>query len=290
MHYKKSILRKLFGKPELPAINLSRKDILIKARTLAGKLSISGVQPKLSLALVKNELLAVKTKGQFILKPQNDIFEHLPENETLCMSIAKKTGMNVPPNILITLNDKSTAFLIKRFDRLSYNRKLHMEDFSQILEKNKYDGSYEQIGNYIKSHKKLGLLQVQYFFERVLLNYVIGNADAHLKNFSILLNEKGKYILSPAYDLVSSNLAIPEEKEETALSLAGKKRNFKRRDFVEFGKTIGVKEPYINKCLQKYINAKKTMYQLTDESMLSEFEKDRFKNIVQKRVKQFQDI
>jgi serine/threonine-protein kinase HipA len=127
------------------------------------------------------------------------------------MAIAEKIGINVPPNILIELNDKSFAFLIKRFDRLSYNKKLHVEDFFQILEKDKYKGSYEQIGKFMKSHRELGLLQQQYYFERVVFNFIIGNADAHLKNFSILKNKSDTYILSPAYDLVSSKLAIPEE-------------------------------------------------------------------------------
>ena len=164
MEYDKTRLRKLFGQPVLPKLNLSKRDILIKARTLAGKLSISGVQPKLSLALSKNELVPVTTKGQFILKPQTELFENLPENEFLCMDVAEKLGIDVALNILVKLNDGSIAFLVKRFDRLPYNKKLHVEDFSQILGKDKYKGSYEQIGKYIRKNKKLGLLQVQHFF------------------------------------------------------------------------------------------------------------------------------
>ena len=286
MDYDNKTLRKLFGKPILPKINLSRRDIMINVRMLAGKLSISGVQPKISLALSKNELVPVKAKGQFILKPQNELFENLPENEALCMQIAEKAGINVPPNILVELNDKTLAFLVKRFDRLPYNKKLHMEDFSQILEKDKYKGSYEQIGKYIRTHKNLGLLQVQYFFERVVLNFIIGNADAHLKNFSILWEKDNKYILSPAYDIVSSNLAISEEKDETALQINGRQRHIRKKDFIELGKYIGLHEKFINEFIHKCINFKNEIYGLTDASLLPNSQKKAFKKIVGNKIAQ----
>lgn len=286
MDYENKILRKLFGKAVLPKINLSRRDIMVNVRFLAGKLSISGVQPKISLALSKDELLPVKTKGQFILKPQNELFENLPENEALCMMIAEKIGINTAPNILVELSDKTLAFLVKRFDRLPYNKKLHVEDFSQILEKDKYTGSYEQIGKYLRTHKNLGLLQVQYFFERVILNFIIGNADAHLKNFSILWEKDDKYILSPAYDIVSSKLVIPEEEDETALAINGRHRSIRRKDFIEFGKHVGLQENYINEYLQKCINFKNEIFHLTDNSCLPEKQKVMFKEIVENKVNQ----
>ena len=286
MDYEKKTLRKLFGKSILPKINLSRRNIMINVRLLAGKLSISGVQPKISLALSKNELVPVNTKGQYILKPQNELFENLPENEALCMQIAEEIGINVPPNILVELNDKTLAFLVKRFDRLSYNKKLHMEDFSQILEKDKYKGSYEQIGKYIRTNKNLGLLQVQYFFERVILNFIIGNADAHLKNFSILWENDNKYVLSPAYDIVSSNLAIPEEKDEVALPINGRQIRIRKKDFFELGKFIGLQEDYIKNYIQKSIDFKSEIFHLIDDSFLPEEQKIVFKEIVETKINQ----
>jgi len=159
-----------------------------------------------------------------------------------------------------------------------------VEDFSQILEKDKYKGSYEQIGKYIRTHKNLGLLQVQYFFERVVLNFIIGNADAHLKNFSILWEKDDKYILSPAYDIVSSKLVIPEEEDETALAINGRHSSIRKKDFIEFGKHVGLQENYIKEYLQKCINFKDEIFHLTDNSCLPEKQKVIFKAIVQNNV------
>jgi len=283
IEYKKTLLRKMFGKPLLPTINLSRKDIAVKARELAGKLSISGVQPKLSLALIKEELKPVTTKGQYILKPQTDMFENLPENEYLCMSIAESLGINVPPNILIKLTDGSYAFLIKRFDRMPGNKKVQLEDFSQILQKDKYSGSYEQIAKFMKDSPEINNLQIQYFFERVVYAFIIGNADAHLKNFSILTKDDISTI-SPAYDLVSSRLAIPEEKDELALSLCGKKSKLKREHFITFGQTLSIPEKEVNAWLDKCIHFHETIRKLTLYSYLPDEKKTDFLEIIDNRL------
>jgi serine/threonine-protein kinase HipA len=283
MKHDKKILRKMFGKPILPNINLSRREIAIKAMNLAGKLSISGVQPKLSLALQKDELKPVETKGQFILKPQTEHFENLPENEFLCMQMATDLGIKVPPNMLIKLTDGSYAFLIKRFDRLPGNKKLQLEDFSQILEKDKYTGSYEQIGNFMKQCSDINYLQIQYLFELIVYNFIIGNADAHLKNFSILTKD-GLSILSPAYDLVSSNLVIPNESEELALSLRGKKKKFKREHFIEFGNALGIIDSEVNNWVVKCVNFQSEFEKTINESYLPDNKKAQFITLIQNRL------
>lgn len=283
MDYSSIQLRKMFGKPFLPKLSLTRSEISAKVREAAGKLSISGVQPKLSLILQKDELLPVFEKGQYILKPQTEAFSYLPENEALCMSVAEMLGIDMAPNILIRLKDDSYAFLVKRFDRLSYNRKIQSEDFSQILGKDKYDGSYEQIGKFMKDCPNINLLQSQYLFERIVINFLVGNADAHLKNFSLLTKEQETF-LSPAYDIVSSRLAIPEEKDETALTLCGKKRRILGTDFIKFGLFLGVIESYIQKYLDKCINSQKKIVSLTEKSLLPENEKKRFIEISANRI------
>jgi len=283
MNYSSIQLRRMFGKPFLPKLSLSRSEIAVKVRDAAGKLSISGVQPKLSLVLQKDELLPVFEKGQYILKPQTEAFPYLPENEALCMAISGMLGIDTAPNILVTLKDGSNAFLVKRFDRLSYNRKIQTEDFSQILGKDKYDGSYEQIGNFMKECPNINLLQLQYLFERIVINFLVGNADAHLKNFSLLTQENVTF-LSPAYDIVSSRLAIPEEKDETALTLCGKKRRLLGADFIKFGLFLGVIESYIQKYLDKCINSKEKLFSLTEKSLLPENEKKRFIEISASRI------
>ena len=224
-------LKEMFGINQVPKISLSLQDIPLKAQDMAGKMSISGVQPKLSLKLDKNsgELVVAPTGGEYIFKPQIPAFPYIPENENCCMDIAGALEINVPPHCLLTLKDGTLAYIVKRFDRRG-KEKIHQEDFYQILEKtDKYLGSLEQIGKKIKEISAVPGLDVQLFFERVILNFLLGNGDAHLKNFSISHHPDG-IRLSPAYDIVSSKLVIPKE-EDSALTINGKKNNLTHNDF-----------------------------------------------------------
>ena len=141
------------------------------------------VQPKLSIKLdVKNNLLIpVAEKGEYILKPQTQTFPNIPENEQCCMDIAHALEIDVPLHCLIQLKDESWAYVVKRFDRKG-KKKIHQEDFAQILErKDRYQGSVEQIGRKLWNISSIPGLDTQLFFERVILNFLIGNGDAHLK-------------------------------------------------------------------------------------------------------------
>lgn len=223
----------MFGSEEWPQINFGLDDISQEAQKMTGKLSISGVQPKLSLRLdrKKNELIAVAEGGEYILKPQTATFPNIPENEQCCMDIAQSLDINTPVHCLVRLKDKELAYLIKRFDRKN-GEKYHQEDFAQLLEvEDKYRGSVEQIGKKLKEISSVPGLDVQLLFERVVLSFLIGNGDAHLKNYSVSYDEHDHQIrLSPAYDIVCSKLVIPEE-EDTALTINGKKNQLSRKDF-----------------------------------------------------------
>jgi serine/threonine-protein kinase HipA len=216
----------------LPRINLSLKDIPLKGQEMVGKMSISGVQPKLSVKLDRRagEFVITGEGGEYILKPQLQQFPNIPENESCCMDIAESLGIEVPPQCLVPLSDGTLAYMVKRFDRFG-TVKIHQEDFSQILgKKDKYLGSLERIGNKLKDLSAVPGLDGQFFFERVVLNFLIGNGDAHFKNFSVLYREQEGTRLSPAYDIVCSKLVIPGE-EDCALTLNGKKNNLARKDF-----------------------------------------------------------
>ena len=227
---KKAHLKSMFGTIKEPVIKFSLSEISLKAQEMIGKLSISGVQPKLSMILdkKKSELVPVAEGGEYILKPQTH-FPHLPENEQCCMDIAQDLGIDVPGHCLLKLNDGSFVYIVKRFDRQG-KRKIHQEDFGQILGKKKYDGSAEQIGRVLKNISAVPGLDVQLLFERIVLNFLIGNGDAHLKNFSVNYDQAGQIRLSPAYDIVCSKLVIPDE-EDSALTINGKKNNLLRKDF-----------------------------------------------------------
>lgn len=236
--------RKVFGIDREPFIDLTLSGVSLKAQEMVGKMSISGVQPKLSVKLADRggdpHLEVTGEGGQYILKPQVQAFANLPENEELCMTIADDVGIDAPAHCLVHLKDKSLAYVVKRFDREG-RRKIHQEDFAQILGKqNKYDGSVEEIGRKLKEVSEVPGLDVQLFFERVVFNFLIGNGDAHVKNYSVIYNEEGLVRLAPAYDLVCSRIVIPEEADESALTIQGKKSRIKRKDMDILAEHLGI--------------------------------------------------
>ena len=149
--YHSACLRRMFGTPALPAVQLSHGDVLMMAQEMAGKMSISGVQPKLSMSRLGPRLVPVTAGGQFILKPQTERFPLLPQNENVCMATAGLLKIDVPSHGLFDLRDGSPAYIVRRFDRTRDGGKLRCEDFAQILgSADKYSGSMEQIGRKIR--------------------------------------------------------------------------------------------------------------------------------------------
>jgi len=236
------LLKEMFHTTQLPVIAFSLQDIPLKAQAMAGKMSISGVQPKLSLKLDQRqmELVVAPTAGEFILKPQIQQFPYTPESENCCMDIADALEMDVPPHCLLPLKDSSWAYVVRRFDRAG-REKIHQENFYQVLEKkDKYAGSLEQIGKKLKEISAIPGLDVQLFFDRVVFNFLIGNGDGHSKNYSILYRQEG-IRLSPVYDIVCSKLVIPNE-EDSALTINGKKNDLTRDDFNAFAEDMKIPE------------------------------------------------
>lgn len=233
MKDRESSWRKVFGIDQEPVIDLTLAGVSLKAQEMVGKMSVSGVQPKLSVRLAGKDseprLEVTGEGGQYILKPQVQAFARLPENEALCMGVAEDLGINVPPHCLVHLKDRSLAYVVKRFDRAG-RLKIHQEDFAQVLGKeNKYDGSVEEIGRKLKAVSEVPGLDVQLFFERVVFNFLIGNGDAHVKNYSITYDAEGRVRLAPAYDLVCSRIVLPNEADESALTVQGRKSKIGRK-------------------------------------------------------------
>ena len=270
----------MFGSSKEPLINFSLPEISLKAQALVGKLSISGVQPKLSLKLDKKrgELVPASEGGEYILKPQPQTFIHLPENEQCCMDIAGALGIDTPAHCLLRLTDHSFAYIIKRFD-LRKGQKIHQEDFSQLLGKDKYDGSVEQIGRKLKEVSSAPGLDSQLFFERVVLNFLLGNGDAHLKNYSINYDQALPIRLSPAYDIVSSKLVIPDE-EDSALAINGKKNKLSREDFDSFADYLQI-PPKVR--YERFLGKDSLIQDSIRASYLNSQEQERFVSIVQER-------
>lgn len=272
--------KRVFNSANMPEIDLTLKDVLSKAQSMAGKLSISGVQPKLSVSYLKkeNKLNVVNEKGEYILKPQVEYYPNLPENENLCMNISRLCNIETPAHTLISLTDGSKAYLVKRFDRLN-NRKIHTETFFQILnKKDKYSGSYEEIGKKLRFISEVPGLDVQLFFERVVLNFILCNGDAHQKNFSIIYKNNNEIRLSPSYDIVSSKLLLPEE-EDTALTLNGKKKNIRKADFIDFAGYLKIPAKAVN----FFIDKKSEIQKMVDYSYLDQAQKEKLKELIEER-------
>jgi len=279
--------RKLFDSVKPPSVPFGTKDITEEAQKMVGKMSISGVQPKLSVIhdRKKHQLIVVGRGGFYILKPPTDRFASLPENENLCMNLASLYGIEIPPHGLLPLMDGTLAYVVKRFDRLKNGSKRQQEDFQQLLQTDdKYDGSYERIANFIKKHSDVPGLDLIRLFERALLFYIVGNGDAHLKNFSFLRKEEVGYELSPAYDIVNSRIVLPGEEEEMCLSIQGKKNGISGDDFRRLSEGFGLTRKQVDNPLTRLHDIKPAIEQMIGDSFLSAPLRERFLAVVGERM------
>ncbi|HPF94490.1 MAG TPA: HipA domain-containing protein, partial [Tenuifilaceae bacterium] len=237
----KKCSKKIFGQaipPILPYSEMQMEELAVQV--LKSKMTVTGVQPKISLHITsgenKNEpkrFTIVGLWGGYILKPPTEYYPELPEVEDLTMHLAEIAKIKTVPHSLIKFQTGSLAYITKRVDRVN-GEKLHMEDMCQLTERlteDKYHGSYEQIAKAIHKFSSNPVLDVVNFYEQVLFSFLTGNADMHLKNFSLIKQPTQGYILAPAYDLVATALVNPADDEDLALTLNGKKKRIKRSDF-----------------------------------------------------------
>ena len=180
----------------------------------------------------------------------------MPENEHLSMKLAELFGIEIVPVNMIRLQSGELCFITKRIDRNADGSKNHMIDFLQVLElEDKYKGTMENLGKAIGELSVNTLFGKLRFFESTVFNYIIGNNDMHLKNYSMFLSEMG-WVLAPGYDLLNVKLILPKDKDDTALLLGGKRENFKKVYFDRFGGVLKLNDKQINmvyKRLQKWL-------------------------------------
>ncbi len=292
----RSCIKKFFGTKELPEIEIDEQTLEHLATENTNKgYTVPGVQKKLSLHLFsennKPRLTLVNYPTGYILKPQVSQFESLPEAEHLVMSMAETVGIMTVPHALISKNS-SYAYITKRVDRIITDtavKMLAMEDFCQLdfrLTQDKYKGSYERCAKIIERYSCRKGLDLTELFLRLVFSFVVGNSDMHLKNFSLLETSEGSemYQLSPAYDLLPVNVILPEDQEECALALNGKKMNLRKKDFLVFADNCGLSRTSAEKMIQMVISKKGKFYKMCEESLLSEVMKDQFKALIEKRL------
>lgn len=254
----------------------------------ASKISIQGIQPKLSVRLniVESKFEMVDQGGTFIFKPPHQIFDELPQNEDLTMRLAQLVELEVPLHGMIYNRDDSLTYFIRRFDRLPRGHKLGVEDFSQLMgysRDTKYESSMEKIIAVIEKHCTFPLLEKLKFFRLIVFNFLVGNEDAHLKNFSIIRREE-KVELSPVYDLVNSSIVV-RTREEIALSLRGKKSKLSRFDLVDyFGKErLGLSAEVLEEEIHRFQKVNSSWDELLGKSFLSQSYQDKYLKVLSER-------
>jgi serine/threonine-protein kinase HipA len=198
------------------------------------------------------------------------------------MRLAELAGIETPPFGLVTLKDKSVAYLIKRFDRLDDGTKLQVEDFCQLAGKplrDKYQGSGELCVRILRRYASEPLIEIRRLFKVFLFSWCVSNGDQHLKNFSLLRMLDGRWRLSPAYDLLSTRLPTPSDRA-LALPICGKKSNFNRQSWLDFAEYGQIPERAAVRLLAEQIDALEPSRRLITVSFLPDELKVQYEEIM----------
>jgi serine/threonine-protein kinase HipA len=286
--------RAFFGTAAPPVLEYDKDQMQDLAKQIVIKsIAVTGVQPKLSLEIEKipkdpktSRFAIVGLWGSYILKPPTDTFPHLPENEDLTMHLAALFGITTAAHSLIRLRSGELAYIIRRFDRVN-KRKLAQEDMCQLTEtltEDKYRSSMEKVGKHIIRFSDRPGLDLLTFFELSLFCFLTGNADMHLKNFALLTQPDGEIVFSPAYDLLSTRLAMPKDLEEAALTINGKKNRLTRNDFDAMAATLKIPPKVVENVYAKFGNTIKQTTDWIDISFLSKDKKKKYKELINKNA------
>jgi serine/threonine-protein kinase HipA len=274
----------------LAPIDLSHEEQLRQARVRADKMSIQGVQPKLSavLKLKEGKFEVVDRGGTFILKPNPPQYLEMPANEALTMTMAASAGIEVPPHGLVPATDDSWIYVIRRFDREGRSQRLHVEDFAQLSEatrETKYDSTLERVANIVESFCTFPALEKPKLAKLLLFCFLTGNEDMHLKNFSLIVR-KGVVTLSPAYDLLNTTLVLENAREESALSLNGRKTKLTRKLWIDgyCSERLQLSDKQIKSILSDIVSALPVFHTLIDHSFLSTDRQKEYRAILDERI------
>ena len=285
--------KRIFGMPAPPEFPYDESQMSqLALQVIQSQIVVTGVQPKLSLTIAKGEnrwdtkrFTIVGLWGNYILKPPTLNYPEMPEVEDLTMHLAEIAKISVVPHTLIRLKSGQLAYMTKRVDRTDKG-KIHMEDMCQLTERqteHKYQASHEQVAKTLSKFSSNPGLDVVNFFELVLFSFITGNADMHLKNFSILYDPIMGPVLSPAYDLLSTTLLNPKDDEDLALNLNGKKKKIKREDFEAAFKTLKLDVKQQSNIFLKMEKAKNKWLECIQASFLSPNFKNQYIQLIEER-------
>ena len=279
--------QKFFRTKEVPLLEYRHEDLdRLAEQIIRAQTSLTGVQPKLSLNLSKHEgnyrLTIVGLWGDYIFKPQTEHYPELPENEDLTMHLAEVAKIRVVPHSLIRLADGRLGYITKRIDRTKNGEKIDMEDMCQLTlhpTEYKYKGSHEQIAKTIVQYSNTPKLDLTNYIQLLLFCFVTGNNDMHLKNFSLYRPSEG-YQLTPAYDLLNVAIANPQDREELALPLSGRKTKLRLDDFLNAAEIMGVEENVVRRLIAGLHKALPKWQTLIHDSFLSEEMKTKYEELI----------
>lgn len=284
-----------FGTPNPPKIAYSLGQMEELAKNVVERsIAVPGVQPKLSMSLVKAPKGKIDTRltvvdalgGHYIFKPPSDKFPEMPENEHVTMRMAAAYGIQVVPSSLIRLASGELSYITRRIDRKERDAKIHMIDMFQITEAfDKYKSSMEKVGKALANYSSNPLLDLTFFFDLAIFSFLTGNNDMHLKNFSMIESHSG-WVLAPAYDLLNVAIVFPEDSEELALTLVGKKKRLKREHFEQLGEGLGLTPKQINGSFNRMMKNKSRAFDWINRSFLSEDMKTAYKKVLEERYGQ----
>ncbi|MDO4230141.1 MAG: HipA domain-containing protein [Capnocytophaga sp.] len=286
--------KKMFGTSLPPVLDFDNEHITEMARQIVVRsIAVTGVQPKLSMQLQKQSnqpprLTLVGLFGDYILKPQSVEYKELPQNEDLTMHLAELAKIKTAKHTLIRLKSGDLAYITQRFDR-EKNKKIAMEDFCQLSEnltEHKYRSSVEKVGKILLQYAENKGFEAQRLFELVLFNFLVGNADMHLKNYALLKNPLGQYELSPAYDLLSTALVIPDDREESALTLNGKKNKLTQNDFDILANSLKINEKSVQSIYKRFERILPKWEDFIRESFLSGTMQEAYISLIKQKHQQ----
>lgn len=286
-----------FGASTPPEIKYTLDQMGKLAKNIVERsVAVTGVQPKLSMSLVNKTKKHTDSRltvvgalgGHFILKPPSDKFPEMPENEHVTMRMAEVFGIPVVPSSLIRLSSGELSYITKRIDRKDQGTKVHMIDMFQITEAfDKYKGSLEKVGKALNSYSSNPLLDKTYFFDLVLFSFLTGNNDMHLKNFSMIESSSG-WGLSPAYDLLNVAIVFPEDTEELALTLSGKKKKLKKEHFEQLGTDLELTPKQVKGAFNRMVKNKPVAIKWINQSFLSNEMKEDYKEVLERKYQQLE--
>lgn len=288
-------IQQFFGTNQLPIIDFKQNALESMAIKLLGQhVGIPGVQKKLSTQLLlsaNNEAprltITNALEGYYIFKPASKRYPFMPEVEDLSMHLAEQLGIETAQHGLIPFAG-NLAYITQRFDRTEDHQKIPVEDCCQLSRKltaDKYKFSMEKLGKVIIRYATFPGEEIIRFIELTLFNFIIGNADMHLKNFS-MYTDSSHIRLTPAYDLLSTKLLVPntQDPEDIALPLNGKKTKLRKKDFQSFMHAIDAPPELFDKTIERF-QAKLPMLQETiQHSFLSNALKEQFSTEIEARL------